>query len=108
MENNKIEVIKKDSIITIQLSGVFYKGVQNVMFHLSGYRDPEDLTKLIEKMNKQDKNDEYDDWETCMETMLILCAEIEEKAKEQKCTEEIEIPSQNDTSGELELTDSSL
>ena len=103
MENNKIEVISPKSIITIQLSGSFYKSVQNAMIHLSTYRESEDLGNLIEKINKQAPSEEFDDWEASMETLMILCAEVEEKAREQKCTEEMEIPSSNTTSEDPSL-----
>lgn len=108
METNKVEVINPKSIINIQLSGSFYKSIQNVMFHLSSYRESEDLTGLIEKINNQSDPAEFDDWEMSMETLLILCAEVEEKAKEQKCTEEIEIPSQENTSDETTVRSPSL
>ncbi len=108
MENNKIEVIKMDAIIKIELSGSFYKNLQAVLFHLASYRESEEVTALIQKMNEQSESAVYDEWETSMETLMILCAEVEEKAKEQKCTEEIEIPSQEDTSEETTVKNPSL
>jgi hypothetical protein len=38
-------------------------------------------------------SDEYDDWERSIETLMILCSEIETKAKEQNAVEfkEVEI-----------------
>ena len=103
-----MEVINPKSIITIQLSGSFYKSVQNAMIHLSSYRESEDLKSLIEKINKQDSSDIFDDWEASMETLMILCAEVEEKAKEQKCTEEIDIPSSDTPTAETTVKSSSL
>lgn len=105
---NKMEVINPKSIITIQLSGSFYKSVQNAMIHLSSYRETEALTALIEKLNNQVSSNEFDDWEASMETLMILCAEVEEKAKEQKCTEEIEIPSVDTPTVETTLKNPSL
>jgi hypothetical protein len=94
MENSKIEVIDHKAIIKIELSGSFYKSVQNAMIHLSSYREPEELTALIEKLNTGVSAEDFDDWEASMETMLILCAEVEERAKEQKCTKEVDLPSE--------------
>lgn len=96
MENNKIEVIDYKAIIKIELSGSFYKSLQNAMVHLSSYRESEDLTALIEKLNRSAPSEEFDDWEASMETLMILCAEVEEKARQQKCTKELDLPETSD------------
>ena len=87
----KIDTVKDKAIISIELSGNFYKRIQAVMLHLSEYRDADDLTGLIDKINDEVSPDKYDDWEMAMETLMILCSEIESKAKEQNATETIEI-----------------
>lgn len=86
----QIEAVKDSSIISIQLSGSFYKRLQSVMLHLSEYRESDDLSELIDKINSE-SDEEYDDWEIAMETMMILCSEVETKAKEQKATEMIDL-----------------
>lgn len=86
----QIEAVKDESIISIKLSGSFYKRIQAVMLHLSEYRESEDLSELIDKINTG-SDDEYDEWETAMETMMILCSEVETKAKEQNATEMVDI-----------------
>jgi hypothetical protein len=93
MESKKVEVVKHDAIITIQLSGSFYKNIQAVLLHLAQSRESEDLTELIDKINDEVSSDEYDDWERSIETLMILCSEIETKAKEQNAVEfkEVEI-----------------
>ena len=94
MDSNKIEVMDHKAIIKIEFSGSFYKSVQNAMIHLSSYREAEELTALITKLNNSVPDEDFDDWEASMETMLILCAEVEERAKEQKCTREVDIPTE--------------
>ena len=49
---------------------------------------------LLEKINTQDPTATYDEWESSVETMLILCSEIEEKARTQNAVEMIEIPTE--------------
>lgn len=93
MENIKIESIKKDAIISIQLSGQFYKSVQTVLMYLTSIKEAEDFKNLLEKINTQDPAATYDEWESSVETMLILCSEIEEKARTQNAVEMIEVPS---------------
>lgn len=92
MENIKIESIKKDAIISIQLSGQFYKSLQAVLMYITSMKEAEDFKELITKINAQDPTATYDEWETNVETMLILCSEIEEKARTQNAVEMIEIP----------------
>ena len=63
MDSNKIEVIDHKAIIKIEFSGSFYKSVQNAMIHLSSYREAEELTALIAKLNNSVPDEDFDDWE---------------------------------------------
>jgi len=90
-DEQKVEMVKDKSIITIQLSGSFYKRIQAVMLHLSEYRDASDITELVRKINEEESSDNYDDWEVSMETLMILCSEVETKAKEQDAIETVDL-----------------
>ena len=89
MEKIKVPTIKNDSIITIQLSGAFYRSLQHVLQFLTEQREPEDITNFIEKLNIQSKD--LNPWEAACETVMILCAEVEKQAQEQNLITEIEI-----------------
>ena len=89
MEKIKVPTIKNDSIISIQLSGAFYRSLQQVLQFLTEQRAPEDITNFIEKLNIESKD--LNEWESACETVMILCAEVEKKAKEQDLITEIEI-----------------
>ena len=104
MEKIKVPTIKNDSIITIQLSGSFYRSLQDVLQHLTEQRDPQDITNFIEKLNIESKD--LSDWERACETIMILCAEVEKKAQEQDLITEIEIdaPTENDLLSQDETT----
>lgn len=88
----QIEIVKPESIVEIKLSGSFYAELQRVLLYLSNQVDPEELNVLVEKINSGTPDDEFSDWEVCVQTMMILCAEIEEKAKEQGLIETVDIP----------------
>ena len=90
MSTVKVKTIKHTGIFSIQLSGSFYKEIQQVLFQLTAGQEQE-LTELIEKLNNEVPVSEFNEWELAVQTMMILCAEIEEKAEEQGCTEEVEV-----------------
>lgn len=91
MEKITTEVIKHDGIVTIQMSGSFYKSVQAVLLYLTSIKTSEELTALIDKINAEVPSDEYDEWEQSVETLMILCSEVETKAREQQLIETIEV-----------------
>lgn len=90
-EKNQGEIIPFDAIIDLQFSGSFYKRVQQALLHLASYREEEDLSKLIEKFNTDDPVEENDEWEQSVETLMILCSEVERKATEQGVTKTVDI-----------------
>lgn len=89
MEKIKVPTIKNDSIVTIQLSGAFYRSLQLVLQYLTEEQPPEEVTNFIEKLNVESKD--LLPWEAACETMMILCSEVEKKAHEQELITEIEI-----------------
>lgn len=103
MEKITIETIKKDSIIDLQVSGAFYQCLQQVLQELTFGRESE-VGDLITKINDEVPDDEFSDWELACQTMMILCAEIEGKAREQKKTtmEEIDAPTQSDNQSDTQ------
>ena len=90
-EKNQAEIIPAEAIIDLQFSGSFYRRVQQALLHFASYRSEEDVTNLVEKINSDTSSDEYDDWEISMETLMILCSEVERKAVEQGQTKMIDV-----------------
>lgn len=91
MEKANVETIKNDAIINIQVSGSYYKALQHVVNHLVQYESEETLTALIDKINAGESSENFTPWEFAMETMIVLCAEIEGKAREQSAIELVEV-----------------
>jgi len=91
MEKLQIERIKNEGIIDIKLSGSFYKRIQHVLNFIASVEDKDSLTDLIDKLNDEVSDENFSEWETVVETMMILCSEIETKAKEQGHTEMVDI-----------------
>jgi hypothetical protein len=91
MEKATVETIDNASIITIELSGAFYSDLQYVLTHLSQQKSEEEITALINKINSDDPNAVYEEWEIAVRVMLILCAEIEAKAKQQNAIKNVEV-----------------
>lgn len=91
MEKLQVEIIKNDGIINIQLSGSFYRRVQHALHVLAATEGEEALSNLIEKINSETPDEELSDWENAVQTLMILCSEVEAKAKEQGHTEMVEI-----------------
>lgn len=91
MEKATVETIDNTSIITIELSGAFYSDLQYVLTYLSQQKSEEELTALINKINSDDPNAIYEDWEIAVRIMLILCAEIEAKAMKQNAIKKVDV-----------------
>ena len=92
MEKIKVPTIKNDSIVTIQLSGAFYRSLQDVLHFITEGKSEDELNGLVEKLNTESKD--LNSWEATCETVMVLCAEVEKKAKEQNLITEIEIDSE--------------
>lgn len=92
----KVEIIKPSGIITIKLSGSFYHDIQNALMYLTSGKEPDEVTAFIQKINNEETDASFDEWEKSVQTLMILCAEIEAKAREQKVTEMVELPTEED------------
>jgi hypothetical protein len=85
------ERIKSDALIDIKIGVAFYKDLQESMYYLVNQHTDEELQQLADKINNgQDQN--LEDWEKAVQAVMLLCTEIEERAREQGNTEMIEIP----------------
>lgn len=104
MEKASVETIKNDAIITIQVSGSYYKALQHVVNHLVQYESEETLTALIDKINAGESSETFTPWEFAVETMIVLCAEIEGKGREQNAIELVEIDLVDTTTTEAPTT----
>lgn len=91
MEKLQAERIKNEAIIDIKLSGSFYRRLQHALNILVSIQDKDALTELIEKINNEVPDEEYSEWETAVETMMILCSEVESKAIQQGHTEMVDV-----------------
>jgi hypothetical protein len=88
MSTEKISFLPDDTIVDIQLSGAFYKRLQTLLFSLTEGIEAEDVQKIYKHAvdGKAETVLEYN-----VETMLLLCKEVEEKTTEQKLWSEEEI-----------------
>lgn len=91
MENLQVEIIKDAGIIDIKLSGSFYRRIQHALHVLASTESEEALSALVDKINNEVSDDQLSDWENAIQTMMILCSEIEEKAKQQGHTEIVDL-----------------
>lgn len=85
------EIIPSEAIINLQFSGSFYRRVQQALLHFASYKEEESLSGLVEKINTDVPSEQYDDWEQSIETLMILCSEVERKAIEQGVTQTIDL-----------------
>lgn len=91
MEKASVETIKNDAIIDIQVSGAFYRALQHVINHLVQYESEESLKAVIDKLNAGESSENFTPWEFAIETMIVLCAEIEAKARKQNAIELVDV-----------------
>lgn len=85
------ESIKNDALIDIQIGVAFYKDLQDAMYYLVNQHSEEELQELADKINN-DRDQEMEDWEKAVQAVMLLCTEIEERAREQGKTQMVEIP----------------
>lgn len=97
MEKVTVESIDNSAIIAIEVSGAFYSDLQFALTHLSQYRSEDEITALINKINSEEPPSNYNEWEIAVRTLLILCAEIESKARKQNAIKNVEVEIQTTT-----------
>lgn len=88
MTTEKISYLPDDTIVDIQVSGAFYKRLQTLLFSLTENIEAEDTQKIYKNAvdGKAETILEYN-----VETMLLICKEVEEKTTEQNLWEEEEV-----------------
>lgn len=84
----KVQTIKPDAIITIEVNGNFYARVQALTNKFMSSSTKEELTEQITKIKKDESLSEFGE---NLQTLLVLIQEIELKAKEQDKITEIEV-----------------
>jgi hypothetical protein len=85
----KVEMVKKEAIIEMKIGSQFLKDLQAVLLYLTSLRSAEDLKAIVEKA-KNDA-DSMDDWEKAAYNMLVLVTSLEENARDNGLTVEVEI-----------------
>ena len=81
MSKLKLPVIPDDAIIKIEISGYFYKQLQQLLLATAQTKSPEDLKKVLIKIKE---NNQYEDiFEAQVHTLTSLITSIEKAAKEQ-------------------------
>lgn len=85
------EIIKNDALVDIQIGVAFYKDLQDAMYHLVNQHSEEELQELADKINNN-RDQDMEEWEKAVQAVMLLCTEIEERAREQGKTQMVEIP----------------
>lgn len=89
-ESNKIKYkgVDHESLISIKVSGAYFRRVQNLLFHWMGQKSPEEITKIVEHLKTNEPSDEYS---YHFLTILMLVQEVEKQAGEQNLVKDFEI-----------------
>jgi len=88
MSKLKLPVIPDDAIITLEISGYFYKQLQQLLLATAQTKTPEDLKKVLLKIKE---NNKYEDiFEAQIHTLTSLITSIEQAAKDQGKVEVID------------------
>ena len=92
METPKIKIIKKDAIVSINMSTTFYLRCKAVASHLLEGKSNDEISKAYEKIKTSNIDQP---WIEHLETILVLCAEFDKQANatgniEELTKEEIE------------------
>ena len=98
-DNEVIDVIKEDAIVSIKMSTGYYKRIQNVIAFLiegKSVQEVQDSHKAIASRNITEP------WIFQYETLLILCKEFEKAAHENKFIEKITIAELRDAMANAE------
>jgi len=89
MANIKVQTLPNDALVDIQISGVFYRQLTDLLLGLGDSRLPEEFQKVLEKM--KDNNPPEDLYELNVQTITTLVYEIELKGIEQGKTKWMEV-----------------
>ncbi len=83
-----VELIVPEAVVNIQMSTGYYHKIQHMLSFLLEGKTTEELTKAHEQISSQEITEP---WVTQYETLLILCREFEQKAKDQGFTKMVSI-----------------
>jgi hypothetical protein len=82
-ENNKIDVIPYDTLVSVEVSGAYYARVQQLLMYIFKDKAADEVSKCMEELKSREPKDIF---EYQVITILSLMYEIEVKAREQKKT----------------------
>jgi len=74
------DIITKEALVSVKMSAGYYRRIQEATASFVKGKTPEQINEAHEQIRKQTYTDE---WVKHYETMLILCKEFENMAKEQ-------------------------
>ena len=74
------ELIVPEAMVSVKMSAGYYRRIQEATAHYVLGKTPEQITSAHDQIRDQNISD---DWVKHYETMLILCREFENLAKEQ-------------------------
>lgn len=86
----KVEMVKAEAIIDLQIGSKFLQDLQGVIIYLSSLQPVSKLQDIVTKANTDAES--LDQWEKSIYTMLVLVTTIEENAKKSGLTTEVDIP----------------
>ena len=82
----KIKILKKDAILSINMSTHFYLRCKAIANYLIEGKSITEMNEVYEKI----KNEKIDEpWIAHLETILVLCAEFDKQANETNNVEEL-------------------
>ena len=82
----KIKIIKKDAVLSVNISTHFYLRCKAIANYLLDGKSNKEINEAYEKI-KNEKIDES--WIQHLETILVLCAEFDKQANETNNLEEL-------------------
>ncbi len=85
----KVQQLKQNSLIKLDFSPTFYKRLQDLTVYYTQLKSPEELREIYKKISD---NSELDEYESGLETLLILVRSLEDAAMKQSLVEEVELP----------------
>jgi hypothetical protein len=93
MDKEQVDEFPNDAIVSIKISGAFYKRLAKMMFDFANTVTPDQFTKMLVELKGREPKD---DTEFNILTLLILIAEIERQVKETGVFEKVDVPTDPD------------
>jgi len=96
MAKVKIKIIEDDTLVSIQVSGLFYKQVKQCMFNmLDSFEKPDEvISKIVDK--KELNREEY-----TLVTLMSIIKEVEDSATKQNLVVDSEVDVPDEEEGEV-------